>query len=81
MKPGVIIDKNGNALAVCPHCGYDEFRVSVTMRGKGGYFQKFTGEAGENLNLHECLVYKLGKRATCANCCKYLGRFNETPGQ
>jgi hypothetical protein len=72
-----VIDKSGKPVSVCPYCQYTEFEVSVRISGNGGYCMTFNGKSGDNTNLHECCQYKLGKRAYCANCRKYLGAYKE----
>lgn len=64
---------NGKVLDQCPHCGFDEYCVSVRMSGCGAYFRKFDGGSGDNTNLHDSLKYKEGRTVYCGSCRKRLG--------
>ena len=73
----LVTNKKGEAVTVCPKCGYEEFYVSVRMSGRGQYMMRLDGGQGDNTQLHDCLKYTLGIIATCANCNKRLGKFEE----
>lgn len=69
---------NGAPMEKCPHCGYEEFVVSVRFRGSSEYALAFNGGSAENTNLHDGVKYVLGTMARCGSCRKFLGRYTES---
>ena len=59
----------------CPHCGCDEYFVTMQMRGTTEYRRRFDGKEGAyNGHIHDSLQYTEGKIRYCADCKKRVGR-------